>query len=153
MDDSKFIYVTYLRTTQDDLWRALTAPDLTRQYWVETWQESKWEEGAAWRLLTPDGRLCDSGEVLVIERPRRLVLSWRNEFKPEIREEGFSRMAYELEQQDEMVKLTVIHEMDRIGSKFIESIRGAWPLLLASLKSLLETGRALEATRKWPEGL
>jgi hypothetical protein len=52
-----------------------------------------------------------------------------------------------------MVKLTVTHEIDRPGSKFIEAVSGGWPIILASLKSLLETGKPLEATRKWPEGL
>jgi hypothetical protein len=81
------------------------------------------------------------------------VLSWRNEFKPELKADGFSRATFELEQQDDMVKLTIVHEMDKPDSKFIEAVSGGWPLILASLKSLLETGESLEATRKWPEGM
>ncbi|HVX11616.1 MAG TPA: SRPBCC domain-containing protein, partial [Pirellulales bacterium] len=101
----------------------------------------------------PDGRVADSGEVLEIEPPRRLVLSWRNEFKPELRVEGYSRLTYELEQMGETVKLTVIHEMDKPGSKLIEAVSGGWPHILASLKSLLETGEALEGTKRWPKGV
>ncbi len=67
--------------------------------------------------------------------------------------EGYSRLTYELEKQGDMVKLTVIHEMDKPDSKFIGAVSGGWPLILASLKSLLETGEPLEATRRWPEGM
>jgi uncharacterized protein YndB with AHSA1/START domain len=153
MNDRTFVYVTYIRTTPEKLWRALIEPEFTRQYWVGTWQESEWKPGASWRLMIPDGRVGNSGEVLEIDPPRRLVLSWRTEFKPELRAEGFSRMTYELEQQGDMVKLTLIHEIDKPESKFIETVSDGWPLILASLKSLLETGESLEATRRWPEGL
>jgi uncharacterized protein YndB with AHSA1/START domain len=90
---------------------------------------------------------------LEIQPHRRLVLSWRNEFKPELHAEGESRLTYELEQHGESVKLTVIHEMDRPGSKLIEQVSSGWPMILASLKSLLETGESLVETRKWPEGM
>jgi uncharacterized protein YndB with AHSA1/START domain len=107
--------------------------------------------GAHFRF--PDGRISDSSEILEIEPERRLVVTWRNEFRPELRAEGYSRLTYELEQKGESVKLTVIHEIDKPGSKLIESTSGGWPLILASLKSLLETGESLEQTRRWPEGI
>ena len=106
----------------------------------------------AWRIMIPDGRVGDSGEILEIEPGRRLILTWRNEFMPELREEGHSRLSFDLEQQGESVKLTVIHESDEPGSKLIEAVSSGWPMILASLKSLLETGESLEATRRWPEG-
>lgn len=90
--------------------------------------------------------------MLEIEPNKRLVLSWRNEFKPELKAEGYSRMTYELEPMGDMVKLTVLHQIDKPGSKLIEAVSGGWPMILASLKSLLETGESLTATRKWPEG-
>jgi uncharacterized protein YndB with AHSA1/START domain len=102
--------------------------------------------------MIPDGGVGDSGKVLEVEPNRRLVLSWRNEFMPELREEGESRLTYELEHQGEAVKLTVTHETDKPGSKLIEAVSTGWPHILASLKSLLETGESLEATRRWPEG-
>jgi uncharacterized protein YndB with AHSA1/START domain len=151
--ESRFVYVTYIRTTPAKLWQALRDPEFTRQYWVETWQDCEWKRGAAWKLMIPDGRVGDAGEVLEIEPERRLVLSWRNEFQPQLREEGYSRLTIELEPQGDAVKLSLIHEMDRPDSKLIEGVSGGWPLILASLKSLLETGEPLEATRKWPEGM
>jgi uncharacterized protein YndB with AHSA1/START domain len=153
MDNSRFVYVTYIRTTPEKLWQALIEPEFTRQFWAECWQESEWKTGASWRLMIPDGRVGDTGEILEIEPQRRLVLSWRNEFKPELREEGYSRLTYELEKMGGSVKLTVVHEIDRPGSKFIEAVSVGWPHLLASLKSLLETGEPLEETRHWPKGV
>ncbi len=152
MAESRFVYVTYIRTTPEKLWQALTDPEFTRQIWCETWQDCEWKPGASWKLMIPDGRIGDSGEVLEIEPGKRLVLSWRNEFIPALREEGYSRMTYELEPQGESVKLTLIHEMDKPGSKLIEGVSTGWPPILSSLKSLLETGQSLEATRRWPEG-
>jgi uncharacterized protein YndB with AHSA1/START domain len=152
MPKPKFFYVTYIRTTPEKLWQALTEPEFTRRYWWETWQDCEWKPGASWRIMLRDGQVADTGEILEIERPRRLVLTWRNEFKPELRAEGFSRLTYEIEQQGESVKLTVIHDIDKPDSKFIEAVSEGWPHILASLKSLLETGASLEETRQWPEG-
>ena len=152
MEKPKFVYVIYIRTTPEKLWRALIEPEFTRQYWVETHQESEWKPGAFWRLMLPDGTVADTGEIVEIVPPRKLVLTWRNEFKPELRAEGYSRMTYELEQEGESVKLTVIHQMDGPGTKFIEAVSHGWPHILASLKSLLETGASLVETRHWPEG-
>lgn len=153
MASSKFVYVTYIRTTAEQLWNALTQPEFTRQYWAETWQECEWRHGAPWRLMIPDGRVGDSGEVVEIDRPRRLVLNWRNQFVPELHAEGNTRLTYELEQQGEEVKLTLIHESDVPHSKAIDALSNGWPGLLASVKSLLETGRPLASTTRWPEGL
>jgi uncharacterized protein YndB with AHSA1/START domain len=153
MAESRFVYVTYIRTTPTKLWQALRDPEFTRQYWVATWQDCGWKVGDSWKLMIPDGRVGDAGEVLEMEPEKRLVLSWRNEFIPELREEGFSRMTYELEPVGDTVKLTVIHEMDRPHSKLIEGVSGGWPNLLSSLKSLLETGESLAHTREWPTGM
>jgi len=150
---SKFVYVTYIRTTPAKLWNALIDPEFTRQYWVETWQDCDWRVGASWKLMIPDGRVGDAGEVLEIVPEKRLVLSWRNEFQPHLKAEGFSRMTYDLEPMGDTVKLAVTHDMDLPNSKFIEGVSGGWPMILSSLKSLLETGESLEATRNWPEGM
>lgn len=150
---SRFVYVTYIRTTPEQLWEALTQPEFTRQYWASTWQESDWTPGSSWRAMIPDGRVADSGEIVEVDHPRRLVLTWRNEFVPGMKEEGHSRLTYELEPvPPATVKLTLTHEIDREPSMLIDAVSQGWPHLLASLKSLLETGRPLEETRAWPEG-
>jgi uncharacterized protein YndB with AHSA1/START domain len=153
MASSRFVYVIYIRTTPEKLWQALLDPEFTRQFWVGTWQDCEWKPGASWKLMIPDGRVGDSGEVLEIDPPRRLVLSWRNEFKPELKEEGYSRMTYELEPQGTTVKLTLTHEIEKTGSKLIEGVSKGWPSVFSSLKSLLETGESIEETRRWPKGL
>ncbi len=153
MGDSRFVYVSYIRTTPEKLRQALIDPEFTRRYWVGTWQESDWKPGASWRIMIPDGRVADSGEILEIEPHKRLVLRWRNEFIPEMRADGDSRMKYELEQQGDFVKLTIVHEMDKPDSKLIQGVSSGWPVIIASLKSLLETGESLEQTRSWPAGM
>ena len=150
MSDSRFVYVTYIRTTPEKLWQALTEPEFTRRYWCDCWQECQWKPGASWRLIKPDGGTTDSGKVVEIEPGRRLVLTWRHEFRPDMREEGYSRLTYEMETVGESVKLTVVHEIDRPQSKLIAGVSSGWPHILASLKSLLETGESLRETRTWP---
>jgi uncharacterized protein YndB with AHSA1/START domain len=152
MAQSEFVYVTYIRTTAEKLWRALTEPEFTRQFWMKTTQESEWTPGASWRIAMADGRIADSGEVVEIEPHKRLVLKWRNELFPEMTAEGYSRMTYEMEEMGETVKFTVTHIMGKSGSKFIRAVSSGWPMILASLKSLLETGESLASTRHWPEG-
>jgi uncharacterized protein YndB with AHSA1/START domain len=152
MAKSQFVYVTYIRTTPEKLWEALIKPEFTRQFWAETWQECDWKAGSSWKLMIPDGRVGDSGEILELVPLKRIVLSWRNEFRPELHEEGFSRLTYELEQMGDTVKLTLMHEIDQAESKLIKAVSNGWPPILASLKSLLETGESLELTRHWPKG-
>jgi uncharacterized protein YndB with AHSA1/START domain len=153
MGKSQFVYVIYIRTSPEKLWEALTKPEFTRQFWCETWQECDWKQGTSWKLITPDGRAIDSGEVIEIVPHKRLVVSWRKETIPAMHAEGHSRLTYELEQHGDTVKLTVTHTMDRDNSKLIQAVSSGWPPILSSLKSMLETGESLELTRHWPKGI
>ncbi len=143
---SSFVYVVYIRTTPEKLWEALTDPQFTRQYWFDTAVECAWQKGSPWKLVRPDGSVTDTGEILEIARPRRMVIRWRNEWSPELKAEGFSRCTMELEPVDAAVKLTITHEMDRPDSKFVTAVSGGWPSLLSNLKSLLETGEIVVTT-------
>jgi uncharacterized protein YndB with AHSA1/START domain len=153
MAESEFVYVTYIRTTAEKLWQALTEPEFTRKFWVDTVQECEWKQSATWTLRVPDGRAADTGEVVEIDRPRKLVLTWQNHLFPECEAEGFSRMTYLLEANGKVVKLTLTHTMEKKNSVTIGKVSNGWPHLLASLKSLLETGESLPGTDKWPEGV
>ena len=135
-----FVYVTFIRTTPEQLWAALTSPDFMKKFWFGMHHETDWKAGSSWRLVFPDGRIADAGEIVEIDPPRRLVLKWRNEFRPELKSEGYSRCTVELEPLAGAVKLTITHVMDRAESKFIEAVSGGWPRILSNLKSLLETG-------------
>jgi uncharacterized protein YndB with AHSA1/START domain len=144
---SKFVYVTYIQTTPEKLWEALIKPEFTKQYWVGVSQISDWKVGSSWKLEFSDGRVADTGEVLEIDPPRHLVVSWQNEFRLDLKEEGHSRAAFDIERTGDLVKLTVTHEIDREGSKLIEAVSGGWPAILSGLKTLLETGKPLQG---WP---
>lgn len=137
---SRFTYVTFIRTTPAKLWEALTEPRLIRQYWFDMSIESAWQAGSSWKMVGPDGGLIDSGQVLEIDPQRRMVIRWQNEWKPELKAEGPSRCAIELEPGQRTVKLALTHEMDRPDSRLIATVSEFWPLILSNLKSLLETG-------------
>jgi uncharacterized protein YndB with AHSA1/START domain len=143
---SRYVYVTFIRTTPEALWIALTSAEFTRRYWFGMHQECDWKPGSSWRLVFADGRVGDSGEILECDRPRRLVIKWRNEFRPELREEGHAVCAMDLEPVDGAVKLTITHTMDRPDSKLIEAVSGGWPRILSNLKSLIETGEPVFQT-------
>jgi uncharacterized protein YndB with AHSA1/START domain len=153
MGESKFQYEIHIRSTQDKVWDGLTQSELTRRWWCEVSMESDWKKGSPWRMVVPDGRTADSGQVQEIERPKKLVLSWQHQLIQELKAEGVTTAIFELEQTGDSVKLTVTHSIDHENSKLIEGFASGWPPLLSSLKSLLETGEPLSMTTKWPEGM
>ena len=141
---SQFVYVTYIRTTPERLWTALTSPEFAQEYWRGARPEAEWKRGGAWKLVFPDGRVADRGEIVEFEPPRRLAIRWHNEWKPELKAEGWSLCTMELEPSEgDAVKLTVTHGMERENSQFIGAVAGGWPQILSNLKSLLETGKVL----------
>lgn len=141
---TRFVYVTYIATTPEKVWAALTLPEFTKQYWFGVAMESDWKAGSDWTMKFPDGRVADAGEILESDPPRRLVIKWRNELKPEFKAEGYSRCTMEIEPTNGVVKLTVTHEMDVANSKMInEGVSIGWPMILSNLKTLLETGASM----------
>ncbi len=137
---SHFVYVTFIRTTPTKLWEALTNREFIRQYWFGVTIACGWTKGSPWTLTYPDGRTADTGEILEIDPPRRMVIRWQNEWNPELKVEGPSRCTIELEPMGGAVRLTITHEIDRPGSKLITAVSGGWPKVVSNLKSLLETG-------------
>jgi len=137
---SSFVYVTYIRTTPERLWSALTSREFAQQYWRGAFPEADWKVGGSWKLVLPDGRACDAGEIVAFEPSKRLSIRWRNELNPELKAEGWSLCTMLIEPADEAVKLTVTHSMEREGSKLIDAVSNGWPQVFSNLKSLLETG-------------
>lgn len=140
MARSIFVYVTYIRTTPEALWSALTDAEFMKQYWFGMHCESEWTAGSPWALVAPDGEIYDAGEIVEADPPRRLVIRWQNQWKPELKAEGESLCTLELEPQGPAVKLSITHAIERDASTFITAVSGGWPKIVSNLKSLLETG-------------
>ena len=139
MSSSKFVYVAYIRVAPEKLWDALTTPAIIKRYRFGMSVESEWKVGSAWKMYA-DGRLMDSGEILESVAPKRLVMSWLCEWKPEFKAEGNSRCVYEIEPTGASAKLTLTHSIERPDSRFIGAVSEGWPMVISNLKSLLETG-------------
>ena len=143
MARSTFVYVSYIRTTPEKLWSALTDAEFMKQYWFGVHGESEWTAGSAWKLVSPSAQILDAGEIVEAQPPRRLVIRWRNQFKPELNAEGDSLCTMELEPIGSAVKLSITHTIECQPSKFIEAVSGGWPKVISNLKSLLESGSAV----------
>ncbi len=152
MNRSTFVYVTFIRTTPERLWSALTTTDFIRKYWFGMTCESGWQAGSPWKLSFEDGRIADQGEIVAAEPPRRLVIRWQNEWKPEFKAEGDTLCTIEIEAVPDLgaqaVKLSITHAMERADSKFIQAVAGGWPSIMSNLKSLLETGEIVLQSSK-----
>jgi uncharacterized protein YndB with AHSA1/START domain len=141
MGRSTFVYVTYIRTTPERLWSALTGDvEFMKQYWFGVYCESEWKAGSSWRMVHPDGSISDAGEIVEADPLRRLVIRWRHEKRPELKAEGDSLCTMEIERSGAAVRLSITHTIEREPSKLIEAVSGGWPKIISNLKSLLETG-------------
>jgi uncharacterized protein YndB with AHSA1/START domain len=140
MARSTYVYVSYIRTTPRKLWSALTDPEFMKQYWFGMRAESDWSPGSPWKLVATSGKVLDAGEIVEADPPRRLVIRWQHQDRPELKAEGPSLCTMELEESGPAVKLTITHTVERDGSKLIEAVSGGWPKVISNLKSLLETG-------------
>jgi uncharacterized protein YndB with AHSA1/START domain len=143
MSKLQFVYVTYIETTAEKLWHALTDADFTERYWFGHRLTSDWKAGSPYRFMN-QGKPMVEGEVLISDPPRRLAYSWNNR-KDEARGEGISRVTFDLEPRGKVIKLTVTHDELGEDGKTLRDISGGWPMVIASLKSLLETGHPLPA--------
>lgn len=142
-----FVYVTYIRTTPEQLWKALTNPEFTRQYWWGRAVESDFIVGSPIHYRYDDGSRIDiEGEILAANPPRLLSYTFTD---PDSRERGDkpSRVVFTIEEASDFegtVKLTVTHDTFTPGTPTFESISNGWQDILASLKTLLETGKPLK---------
>jgi uncharacterized protein YndB with AHSA1/START domain len=141
MSKPEFVYTTYIETSVEKLWQALTDGDFTERYWYGHRVASEWKVGSPYRFAK-QGAPSIEGQVLVSDPPRKLAYSW-NPCSPEAKREGTSRVTFDLEPHGTVVKLTVTHDNLDEGGKTLRDISGGWPLVIASLKSFLETGREL----------
>ena len=140
MSRSAFVYVTYIRTTPEKLWAALTDPEFHKQYWFGMHCDSDWTAGSPWQLVSDTGQVFDAGAIVESDPPRKLVIRWEHQVRPELKAEGPSLCTMELEPIGPTVKLSITHAIERDRSTFIDAVSGGWPKILSNLKSLLETG-------------
>ena len=159
MEAPTFVYTTYIRTTPERLWQALTEPAFTRRYWGATFR-SDWKEGSTMTWEQRDTTCEDPEQVVLESEPyRRLSYTWHT-FTPELSEsirltdeareriaaEPRSKVTFDIEPLGDLVKLTVVHDGFEAGSVVALLVSEGWPPILSSLKTLLETGETL------PEG-
>jgi uncharacterized protein YndB with AHSA1/START domain len=140
MAKSTFIYATYIRTSPQELWSALTDSEFMKQYWFGMHCESDFSTGSSWKLVNDSGEVWDAGEIVEAVPGRRLVIRWEHQKRPELKAEGASLCTMELVPAGQAVRLTITHSVERERSKLIEAVSGGWPKILSNLKSLLETG-------------
>jgi uncharacterized protein YndB with AHSA1/START domain len=143
MAKSEVRYVTYIRTTPQQLWTALTDPEWMKQYWFGMHCESDFTKGSSWKLVGETGEVWDAGEILESDPPRRLVIRWTHQKKPELKAEGPSICTMEITPEADAVKLSITHGVEHADSKLVEAVSGGWPKILSNLKSLLEIGSSV----------
>ena len=152
MARSTFLYVTYIRTTPEKLWSALTDDtEFMKRYWFGTCCESQWKAGSSWKMVQPGGEVTDAGEIVEAVPPRRLVIRWQHRSRPELEAEGESLCTLELEPSGTAVKLSITHSIEREPSALITAVSGGWPKIISNLKSLLETGSVVLLSKECPK--
>jgi uncharacterized protein YndB with AHSA1/START domain len=145
MTTESTVYVTYIASTDEKVWQALTASEFTRQYFFGRSVESDWQTGSPWNLRKPDGTVDVHGVVQNSERPHKLVITWKVAGVPDLKDLPECIVSYEIESLgDCVVRLTMTEAHPApIPAYLLEGGRQGWPMILSGLKSLLETGRPL----------
>jgi uncharacterized protein YndB with AHSA1/START domain len=146
MSKPEFVYVTYIETTPEKLWDALTSSDFSTKYWMGIELQTDWTIGSPFALVN-NGTTSDVGEVLEFEPPRRLSYTFKHVLYDDMRNAEPTKVVFTLEPHGSLVKLILTHEGFTGASKLLDGISSGWPAILSSLKSLLERGTALAIPR------
>jgi uncharacterized protein YndB with AHSA1/START domain/DNA-binding transcriptional ArsR family regulator len=158
MEKPSFVYTTYIQTTPEKLWQALTDPAFTQRYWGATF-DTDWEPGSAMTWHHLGETIADPEQVVLESEPhRRLSYTWHTfspglngslglteEARERIAAEQRSKVTFDIEPQGELVKLTVVHDGFEPGSTVATMVSKGWPRVVSNLKTLLETGDVLPA--------
>ena len=143
-EKTSFVYVTYIRATAEKVFEAITKPEISSRYWGHE-NISDWKPGSKWEhVRANDERTVEIiGKVIEVSPPKRLVISWAN--SSQISDPAsHSRVTFEIQNYDNMVRLTVTHDDLEAGSGMANGISKGWPMALSSLKSFLETGENID---------
>lgn len=147
-EKTSFVYVTYIVSTPEKVFEALTKADIARRYWGHE-NVSDWTPGSTWEHVRDNEERTVEivGKVGEVSPPSRLVITWASASQA-LNPEAYSRVTFEIEEYEAMVRLTVTHDELEAGSGMARGISKGWPIVLSSLKSFLETGRALDVFAK-----
>ncbi|MFW5877398.1 MAG: SRPBCC family protein [Myxococcota bacterium] len=147
-EKTEFVYVTYIRSTPEKVFDAITNPEIARRYWGHE-NVSDWKPGSKWEhIRANDARTVELiGNVVEVTPPKRLVITWSNASQYDDPTKH-SRVTFEIEPYENMVRLTVTHDELEAGSGMAKGIRKGWPVVLSSMKSFLETGEGIDIFAK-----
>jgi uncharacterized protein YndB with AHSA1/START domain len=147
-EKTSFVYVTYIRSTAEKVFEAITKPEIARRYWGHE-NVSDWKPGSTWEHVRANQERTVNvvGKVVEVAPPTRLVITWANASQADD-PDASSRVTFEVAPYDEMVRLTVTHDELDAGSGMAKGIQQGWPIVLSSLKSLLETGQGIDVFAK-----
>jgi uncharacterized protein YndB with AHSA1/START domain len=148
MNKPTFVYVTYIASTPEKVWAALTDPAITAQYWFGYRVDARGAPGEAMTAIDPAGKEVHRDPIIESDPPRRLVYAWKSLYE-DLPDELPSRVTFEITPLKGQVRLTVTHDRFEQGSKMFEMISQGWPAVLSSLKTFLECGHSLQST--WDE--
>jgi len=167
VEKPSFVYATYIQTTPERLWQALTDPSFTERYWSISF-ETDWKAGSPMTWHTRGIAIADPEQVVIESEPyRRLTYTWQthtpewaatlkltDDARDRLAAEPRSKVTFEIEPLGDQVRLTVIHDDLEPGGITASLISGGWPRVIANLKTLLETGEPLPAiTMNTPQRL
>jgi uncharacterized protein YndB with AHSA1/START domain len=136
------VFETYIKTTPERLWEAITDPEMRARYSFGVRTESDWAPGSRYQSSVPGVIEIAEGENLEVEPPRRLVQSFRALWSEEVKGAGTSRVTWEIEPVGSSCRLRVTH--DQLTDDANSEVYGGWPMILCGLKTLLETGESLD---------
>lgn len=147
-EKTSFVYVTYIRSTPVKVFEAITKPEIARRYWGHE-NVSDWKPGSAWQHVRADAQRAVQlvGKVVEVAPPTRLVITWASPSQADD-PASTSRVTFDIAPYDDMVRLTVSHDELEAGSGMATGIQKGWPIVLSSLKSLLETGEGIDVFAK-----
>jgi uncharacterized protein YndB with AHSA1/START domain len=147
-EKTSFVYVTYIRSTPEKVFEAITKPDIARRYWGHG-NVSEWTPGSDWQHVRDNDQRTVNivGKVVEVDAPSRLVVTWASPTQaPD--PDSYSRVTFDVAAYEGMVRLTVTHDELEAGSGMAKGIQQGWPIVLSSLKSLLETGQGIDVFAK-----
>ncbi|HEU4812790.1 MAG TPA: SRPBCC family protein [Xanthomonadaceae bacterium] len=147
-EKTSFVYVTYIRSTPEKVFDAITKPEIARRYWGHE-NVSDWKPGSTWEHVRANEQRTVElvGKVVETSPPTRLVITWANASQADD-PDAYSRVSFDIAPYEDMVRLTVTHDELEVGSGMANGIQKGWPIVLSSLKSLLETGHAMDVFAK-----